>query len=131
MFPNFCSISFAKILFSQRKCERKRKFSSNWICKIRSKFLQTSLKFSTFRSKSYFFCKNTIFLMGNGNILIFIERKLNETFAKSKIFVIMKSKIHWNLRKFWKKINKFSSFIFANSVQNFRWKPFLWTIKFY
>ena len=119
MFPNLRSISFVKISFSQRKCERKRKFSLNWICKIRSKFLQTSLQFSTFPSKSYFFGKNTIFLLGNWNILIFIERKLNETFSKSKIFVIMKSKIHWNLQKFWKKINKFSSFIFCKFRSKF------------
>ena len=39
---------------------------------------ETRSKFSTFRLKSYFFRKDKIFLMRNGKISIFIERKLNE-----------------------------------------------------
>ena len=52
----------------------------------------------------------------------------NENWTKiDKIFAKMRSKnsskVHQNSRKFWTKINKFRSFIFANFVpRKFRWK---------
>ena len=109
-FQNFCSISFAKISFSQRKWEQKRTFSliffaqfskfvwyfseirelrvkfSQILLETFSKFSRNSLKFSTFYSKSFYFAINTIFLTRNGKSFIFIERKLNENYAKMKYF---------------------------------------------
>ena len=72
---------------------RVTKFSFNFFCENffqPTKMLTKTKIFLNFfreiRSKSYIFRKDTIFLMRNGKILIFIERKLNKYFAKMKIF---------------------------------------------
>ena len=96
-FPNFRSISFAKISFSQRKCERKRIFSLI--------FANIFVKFFDPLFKILFFLKNTMFLMRKGKISIFIERKYIE------------------IRENFNEMNEFHSFIFANFAQRkFRWK---------
>jgi len=109
-FPNFRSISFAKSSFRQRNVNENenfrsfsRKFSSKKnIAKfvlnfrenreIRSKFTRKSPNFRPF-------LQNHIFSL-----------KYNLLDAKWK-----DSKMHWNSRKFWTKINEFRSFIFALS----------------
>ena len=97
MFKNVHSISFAKISFSQRKCERKRIFSFI--------FANIFVKFFDPLFKILFFLKNTMFLMRKGKISIFIERKYIE------------------IRENFNEMNEFHSFIFANFAQRkFRWK---------
>ena len=114
----FCSISFKKISFSQRKCERKRKFLFIF-AKVDRNFYEIRnirSKISTFPAKSYFIRKNTLFLMWNGKFSIFNGPKLNENFPKER------SRIHRNPRKCWTKMNEFRSFNLANLVQ----RKFLW-----
>ena len=94
-----------------------------WLFKIKNKYAQKTVQifsrnsFENFRPfvQNLFFRKTTIFLMRNGKILIFNERKMRSKYS---------SKIHRNSRKFSTKMNEFRSFFFANFVQRkFRWKP--------
>ena len=52
---------------------------------------ETRSKFSTFRLKSYFFRKDTIFLMRNGKISIFIERKLKKIWSKISMETLIRT----------------------------------------
>ena len=72
-----------------------------WLFKIKNKYAQKTVQifsrnsfenFRPFVQNLIFFRKNTIFLMQNGKNLIFIERKFNENFAKTKNFLENTSK---------------------------------------
>ena len=115
-FRNFRKIPRNWITFFCDIDEIRSKFRKIFeIREIYSKFAKLVRKFSEIceihsPAKSYYFCKNTIFLMLNGKISIFIERKLNEDFAKMRLKIFRE-----NFERKW-----------TNFVQRkFRWNPYL------